>query len=1617
MIHRCYQHGHFPELAERRLLWKVPAPEVLPEQKILDQLKEKDITEAQQIIEAAPVEKRETILHNVGILLDNLRPDEQQQIRNNLTLLRERVTTKQPETKTEPSAEQKRESMWDPKSWSVMTKLKAGGIAAGATAVLGIAGYVGYNFIQWLRGKANQTKEVAKKGISWITKTLLIGGALALGGTLTYIGALKVGDWMKQVALDEATKKLNEVAEKIKTASAEQLVKFQKEKEEWENKIVSIKKELGQKIEEKTEKPKEKTAKPEPKPEEVAEKEQKKKETVAAAKEAAKKSAEIGIESFAGRYLARFEDHPDIQWPEGETAKEHQTEIISILDRFMGDKDLTMEKIFGCMKFGAIDQEVLSKIYSPPVGKENASYQGYMGSADLIVRACFKHRKGIEKTYGGSVDKLTMKQFMEKIGTQNKAIVTLQEQIKDKGLKDLKDVDFKKVSEALGMDMAIAKDIIEMIKRHEFYTQLTNADVEGKLKNFSLNSALEMINALGINPEISVSEVRRKMEALNARKETLTNEERIALMLIEGVLTNLPKAEQLQPFFHNIFPNDAWVVPKDGEAISKENKATIEKYVNDKMSFHEAARLFLYKKMIEHENPTGVALLQADILRFIRKEEPGLIVDRLKIRAYRAGDNMVERILDKTFMAELQMSFNISDQMEERIVKTLHDLAPEAFDTGLKTFLDSFGLPIEPILAEAMEHKVPAGLVLAYLARKPIIGILDFRIARNNPTQLTNLINARSHINVRNQVATALKLRISPQIYHDAHVGLNTLVTNITKLKAVDPKLAARLEEGLTDCIRSGATEKHFHELNDLIQAEMRVGSIHPNANSILGELSRDSTDFLTKSTSARAREAIRVTSHPFRGRIMSHGVPIVMEVIGAYAALKNDIPAYYHYRNEEREAREEGKGELADVLALQKNKKLYVDLPFDAGSGLAYYLLQKRIANMALARTGSLGLAGAPSTAPIGAGGPLVVTLAIELVFLEIQHILDSIEENMRDINVTEKDAKNMPKAELERKLTDYAPGERPWGQWWRYQSLSREINGDTWEVLENESNTIRENHMDGYLFHRMLQKARAGDPFAMTLAYRMFNADGTEKQGGEVIMRQYIARCKYYLEQNYGTRNDLKKITQKTGLERALNEADLAASFQMDVAAAKGAIIRSEALTEQAQMLGAEIVLINQRIGASGTGENVEPLVKERDAKEAELEKLNEEYLDTLVTLESFEEFKLKQVDGTEKSIFDIANADDPLKSELDMKTEVKPQLASYRAAKSAIIKEITDPKKDYQEFTKRAKEIYSEIEFVNRLGPEGGIFSYRAVHYDHILEYGYMLDRYPDFDADGKLRELIWNLPSLYWNQMPGQHPYEKKFDAARDAIKANIAYTEQLKFKYFSASAEKDPEWHGRYIVGQENAMDRHSSSIIVTMTDGQILELKGTEGKEKKFATPVGVFICKPNETAYGEKNEFSWYVEPRYEGKFHIHANNALGIQQPGEWKRTETMRDIDLTLNDNKFFYPFPNHSLTLKLTLRNGTIVNWVIRDVNKARLEYLTCRYAKLEQAPWFEWHEGKFKRSVRKGVRGYLLENIDRQAIAIIEMSSEGAVLPGQKTILRIPKPPTQRLAQNKPELPQ
>lgn len=147
--------------------------------------------------------------------------------------------------------------------------------------------------------------------------------------------------------------------------------------------------------------------------------------------------------------------------------------------------------------------------------------------------------------------------------------------------------------------------------------------------------------------------------------------------LLKAILKEISEGnlnEHLLPFFHGVFP--------DAEYSEIEDPAEhIRKYLLDEMSPAQALRLFFYKEMVHNNNPAGLFMMQAEVVKFIsdndrwsrdRKYE---VVLKIADKAATTGPKEIAEEWEK-----------LGAEIDEETLKEAQEIMEQTFQTGATMF-------------------------------------------------------------------------------------------------------------------------------------------------------------------------------------------------------------------------------------------------------------------------------------------------------------------------------------------------------------------------------------------------------------------------------------------------------------------------------------------------------------------------------------------------------------------------------------------------------------------------------------------------------------------------------------------------------------------------------------------------------------------------------------------------------------------------------------------------------------------------------------------------------------------------------------------------------------------
>ena len=282
--------------------------------------------------------------------------------------------------------------------------------------------------------------------------------------------------------------------------------------------------------------------------------------------------------------------------------------------------------------------------------------------------------------------------------------------------------------------------------------------------------------------------------------------------------------------------------------------------------------------------------------------------------------------------------------------------------------------------------------------------------------------------------------------------------------------------------------------------------------------------------------------------------------------------------------------------------------------------------------------------------------------------------------------------------------------------------------------------------------------------------------------------------MEKKGSTRNDLAllgKGQNAQGLERTLREADRYAALQSDIFRYYNLMNTCDSLYAELEKRSERFRAIRDEIAASDSPGQIQPLIQERTKLQTEMDELSRGLDNLSDELTFLEQIKITQADGSIMTIPELAIDEEGKPKNPDTTALIK-QSSAYDAGKRILMQSLESTQEAYEPFVKHAQSIYDELSTVGIYGKGAW---YPTEHtYNRMLEYGYLLDRFPQFDHNGAVREAIWSLPSLNWTltRIPtGDHHYQKLFEFVRTKIKENVAATKSQRLRLLPEQQKKKP----------------------------------------------------------------------------------------------------------------------------------------------------------------------------------------------------------------------------------
>lgn len=1170
------------------------------------------------------------------------------------------------------------------------------------------------------------------------------------------------------------------------------------------------------------------------------------------------------LPSMAARMIVSFEQHPEVQWPENESPKNQREKIVTVINQLMLREDVTMEQIFSCVPAGKLNRMLLEKLYEPPADSTPEQRDRYLLAAELVVRSCVRHKQEIQRGYlasgeqeKGLWERITFRQFMGEFGHAFEAFEKLQHQIVEEKRIDPSAWDFDSVANSVGKGKGQAAELTKLFLAEDEFSAWKGKEreLQGILEDVSYAKILEYLQKKEISPEVTVN----GFENLIKTNKPLADDDVLGRALL-AFCRHLPTPEQMEPFFHKVFPTAEYSL-EDRDA----NIAVIRAYLKDTMPMHQAVRFFMYQRMIEKGNPAGVVLMQAEVFRFIRQKEQGMLgEDYLKTRAHEAVQNLAKSVVAEDFFPELRKHFpSLDARMQLQLQDTLERFGPSAFRTAAAAFLGPAFIAAEPAIAFVKRNKEPVAAIGGTVGSGTLWWkYRNFKLSRSSPQAVVRAVESRAGIDsLGARMRAFLKLRIHPEAYAQLHHQLAGFVPKIVELRAIDGTIGEPLYAQLTRVFSNGSSQAELKNLHASVASQAatvktRVSTLKAlksptgvqvqelaRCEKALEQLhsARDSLFTLANSTekaAVEARNALRVFTSPIPTRIARFGPAVVHELLNLYTAAAENGPEFLELWKDVNLADLENKDALEGVLRTQRAGKA-AEIAMRVSSGPLFYLMYARM----------------------GMGPAAVVSLGAEGLISEAKFISGKIRENVEDIEASGDERTRqafqgkLSTKETEAKLTEYGSQSRTTAQHLRFWSASNFVTFDpkTWSFGEGDSDAemtrerklVRENYFSGYLMHRLLEKVDARDPFAAQFLGQLYDHDGRESPKHNLLWGTYLQDCRHYLKEKTGSSDDLTLISKKMPLEAALQGAEHYAIFQMEIREYQSSFGNIQLLEPQMLSASEELEKLNTQL-KNGTLELVE---YEKQAKpvQEKLAALTVDFEHNASMLSAFERFTISSKDGKQLSLSDIA-LDAEGRPRIQHGKEGIALSEAYRDKKEELLRQAKMTPEEFRAVLNECKRVLGALDAITNIP--------NRETYATMTQYGNFLDQHPAFDPTGSVRHTLRNMPGLYWTRtlpdtgVPGGHPYWKQFEQARETVRGQMRWisSQEKRVTPFNRGFAESIELN----VGYEDL----------------VFSMESTK-EQKELARAIQKFGLVPASESVG-------YTRPGYAGKYFAQVDGTL---------------------------------------------------------------------------------------------------------------------------------------------
>ena len=710
---------------------------------------------------------------------------------------------------------------------------------------LGVAAfaYGGYRLVKWLWGGTKEVVEKTKEGAHWLRNTLLVGGGLVVAGALGYLGfkiwerRMKefVGDIKdaakekvlaaKQMA-EEQLARVESAIQKGAGLAEEKLEELQEEKRKLAEKIA----ECDRALEERRTQP---TA--QSKSGEAETRTQK-------ATELTREAAEVAGEALLAKGIMAL--YPP--------SAKYGAIIPTQVNDFIGhNKQRKVKDFFECVHVDESTQGVRDiAIDRNRVRVLNEDFDRREAAAFYVIEVCWKAREELHRLRPDlteeQIGELTVDEYVDAFARGAESLAMVVETVAVTGVENLKDA---LKPEALFIRSGAV--------RHELTSQI---DAYRK-KPGVLTERFKDIDPMHV-VEVAVREgetsVHGFLEKMAQEKSTQAGQEGDPVRELLADVCNTIEGETpsfILPFFHKLFPDRDW------SGSEAENRQHVSEILLDRMSLAQAVRLFLYQRMVQKGNPTGLLLIQVEIFRYVGKNDTS-------VDGYR-DTTMLDRI-GRLALAEG------ADEWQKSFV----DVPPEVFDKAKRaiSFLTVAGAKAALGAAAATARETAGVLHTIYGEHPwiayPLTGVAAYaakmysHLSTRPYRVLRRLGDASGRTQARNIFMRTLDntilhpWRASPSAVRDANAVIKKMDEIINGLveQPATAEMGNRLCDQFVRTMRPLDSRRAWEQLVDFLQAEKAKLPVGDPAIVQLDELISRASRVATESS---LRKAVRLGARP----------------------------------------------------------------------------------------------------------------------------------------------------------------------------------------------------------------------------------------------------------------------------------------------------------------------------------------------------------------------------------------------------------------------------------------------------------------------------------------------------------------------------------------------------------------------------------------------------------------------------------------------------------------------------------------------------------------------------------------------------------------------------------